>query len=315
MRAEVALGSGAAFSVGALTAGQSRVNGELALATGNGVQAAVVSMLGSFLLASIIILAVPRLRRGLREVGVALRSRRLRWWQLLGGIAAAIFLATQALTVPLLGVAIFTVALIGGQLLNSILVDRWGLGPAGRQPVTFARVISALLALVAVVIAVAGRDTGISNVVLVPAILAFIAGTGMAVQQALNGHVALASRDAMAASWINFTVGLTCLMVVFMGLWWGSDVDPGALPWDRWYLFSGGIVGVLFIATAAWVVQRVGILYFALLTIVGQLVGAALVDLIAPSGTRVTPALIVGIVVAGLAVLVGALPRISASRR
>lgn len=315
MRAEVALGSTAAFMVGALTAGQSRVNGELALATGNGVQAAVVSMVGSFFLASVIIVAVPRLRRGLREVGVALRSRRLRWWQLLGGISAAIFLATQALTVPLLGVAIFTVALIGGQLLNSIVVDRWGLSPAGRQPVTVSRVVSALLALIAVVIAVAGRDAGINNVVLVPAILAFIAGTGMAIQQALNGHVALASRDAMAASWINFTVGLTCLLVVFMGLWWGADINPGALPWDRWYLFMGGIVGVLFIATAAWVVQTVGILSFALLTIVGQLVGAAIVDLIAPSGTRVTPALIVGIFVAGLAVLVGALPRMLASRR
>ena len=316
MRAKVLVGSLASFGVGVITAVQSRVNGELAVITGNGLQAATVSMVGSFLIASVLVIVVPRWRRGLRAVGSALRAGRLAWWQLLGGLSAALFLATQSLTVPVIGVAVFTVALVAGQLGNSIVVDRLGWGPAGVQGVTTTRVLSAVIALAAVVIAVSDRWTGQQALALLPVLLAIVAGTGMAIQQALNGHVALESRDPIAASWVNFTVGLGVLVVVFLGLWAATDIDPGPIPWDRPYLLLGGIVGVLFIATAAWVVQIVGILFFALLTILGQLVGAAVLDVVLPTtdaGFRWT--ILAGVIVAAAAVLIGALPRLTAAWR
>lgn len=311
MRGQVVVGSLAAFAVGVLTAAQSRLNGELAVATGNGLQAATVSMFGAFLIATALVVAVPRLRTGLSRVFIALREHRLAWWQMLGGLFAALFLATQSLTVPVIGVAVFTVALVAGQLGNSVVVDRLGWGPAGAQAVTGTRVVSAVVALGAVAIAVSDRWTGAQALALAPVLLAIVAGTGMAVQQALNGHVALESRDPIAASWVNFTVGLAILAVLLLGLWLASDLDPGPLPWDRPYLLVGGIVGVLFIATAAWVVQIVGILFFALLTILGQLVGAAVLDVVLPTtDAGFHWSILAGVLVAALAVLIGALPRL-----
>ncbi len=310
MRREVILGSGAAFAVGALTAGQSRLNGELALETGNGLQSASISMFLSFLIASVIVVVIPSLRRALAGVFGSVRLKRLEWWKLMGGVFAALFLASQSLFVPILGVAVFTIALVAGQLTNSVVVDRLGWGPAGVQVITGARVMSAVLAAVAVGISVSDRWNASAGLAVVPLIIAVVAGGGMAIQQAMNGFVAQESREPMAASWVNFTVGLSVLLGVTAGLWVFSDVDPGPVPWDRPYLLLGGIVGVLFIATAAWVVQVVGILSFALLTILGQLVGAALLDLLVPADeTGLHLQVIVGVVVAAVAVAVGSLPK------
>lgn len=310
MHREVIVGSSSAFAVGGLTAGQSRLNGELALETGNGLQSASISMFLAFLIASVIVVIIPNFRRALAGVFRSIRLKRLEWWKLMGGVFAALFLATQSLVVPILGVAVFTIALVAGQLTNSVLVDRLGWGPAGVQVITGARIMSAVLAAVAVGISVSDRWNASAGIAMVPLILAVVAGSGMAIQQAMNGFVAQESKEPMAASWVNFTVGLSVLLGVTAGLWAFSDVDPGPVPWDRPYLLLGGIVGVLFIATAAWVVQIVGILSFALLTILGQLVGAALLDLFVPADeTGLHLQVIVGVVVAAVAVAVGSLPR------
>ena len=76
----------------------------------------------------------------------AVRDGRLHWWQLLGGIAGASFVASQALTTPLIGVAPFMVAFVAGQTVGGLGVDALGLGPAGRQRATLARIAGTGLA-------------------------------------------------------------------------------------------------------------------------------------------------------------------------
>ena len=149
-----------AFAVGALTAMQSRINGELAVAAESSLQAALVSFGSGWIILTLILLALPSVRRGLADVRRALSAGELRWWQVLGGILGGFFVAVQSATVPIVGVALFTVAVVAGQVSNSIVVDRLGMGPAGRQAITPARVISAALAVVAVVVAVSDRLGG-----------------------------------------------------------------------------------------------------------------------------------------------------------
>ncbi|MGA0059004.1 MAG: DMT family transporter [Planctomycetota bacterium] len=309
MRAEVAWAGAAAFFVGVVTAGQSRLNGELAVVSGDGLLAATVSMAGSLILAVLIALVIPRFRRGAVAVVRELRTGRLRPWYLLGGIFAAIFLATQSLTVPVIGVAIFTVALVSGQLSNSLVVDRLGWGPAGRRPLSTARILSAAVTLLAVVIGVSASWGGGAALLALPVIAALIAGFGMAVQQALNGHVAMVAREPMSAALVNFAGGLVVLLVVALVTRVGWGLERGVIPWDRPYLLLGGIVGVVFIVTAAWVVQVVGILFFALTTILGQLSGALVLDLTVPAaGSTFHWQSVVAVVVAALGVLLAGLP-------
>ena len=54
----------------------------------------------------------------------------------------------------LLGVALFTVATVTGQTLSGLLVDRMGIGPAGKRAITGIRVIGSVLTVAAVAWAV-----------------------------------------------------------------------------------------------------------------------------------------------------------------
>jgi transporter family-2 protein len=318
-RGRALVAAATALGVGALTALQSRVNGELASVTKSGLQAAIVSFGTGWILLTVILLSSPGVRRGLASMRASLRAGSLRWWQVIGGLLGGFFVAVQSATVPLVGVAVFTVAVVAGQVSNSIVVDRLGLGPAGRQAITPARVVSALLAIAAVVVAVSDRLGGGVAGSTLAVVAALVAGLAIAVQQAINGRVGAAARNAWTAAWVNFTLG-TVMLGAVLGLAWAfTDFDPGSLPAGPWWLYVGGTIGVLFIAAAAWVVQRLGVLLFALLTITGQLTGAVLLDWLAPAdGVTFHITLIIGVLLAAMAVAIGGMsswaPRMRGTR-
>lgn len=293
--------------VGVLTAVQSRMNGGLSALLHNGFQAAVVSFGTGFVLLTIIVIAAAPVRRGLARIPAAVREHDIKPWQLLGGFIGGAFVAVQSSVVPLIGVAVFSVAMVAGQSVSSILVDRIGLGPAGRQAITWIRVLAAVIAIVAVFIAVSDRfnSTAFSFVAVA---FAFIGGLAIAVQQAINGRVGKATRNPLSAAWLNFLLGFTGLFITLFAVSALSDVDPAALPPGPIWVYLGGAVGVIFIATAAWAVQIIGVLLFALASISGQLGGALLLDIVAPTaGSVVGWQLVFGLLLTGVAVLIAAL--------
>ena len=305
-----------AVVVGILTAIQARMNGGLAAIVHNGFEAAVVSFGSGFIILCIIALLAPKVRRGIAAIPQAVKSGELKWWHTIGGFLGGTFVAIQSTTVPVLGVAVFTVAVVAGQSANSLVVDRIGLGPAGRQTISGARVTAALLAVVAVTIAVSNRF-GSASFSIAAIIAAFAAGLIIAVQQAINGRVGRASANPLSAAWLNFFFGVTGLVIGLLVASAFTDMDPAALPSGPIWLYLGGAVGVVFIATAAWAVQVVGVLLFALASIMGQLIGALVLDLVLPTaGTSVGWQLFIGVVLTGIAVSVAALaPRWSRSAR
>lgn len=311
------LGLAASFGIGLLVAVQSRVNGDLGNRLGDGVAAALISF-GSGLIVLLAVSAlVPRVREALGQVWRTIRTPSagaggpLRWWQCIGGLAGAFLVATQSITVAVIGVAVFTVAVVGGQAISSLVVDRLGFGPGGPQPYTPLRVVGAIVALLAVALAVSDRLTHPSGLLL--AILPAIAGIGTAVQQGINGRVArTASGDAygaLAAGTINFIVGTSALLVVFL-IDLALRGAPRPLPTDPW-LYVGGLCGVVFISSAAAVVRIVGVFVLGLGTIAGQLIASLFIDLFAPAAdTEVTFPVVAGTLLALIAVAVAALPNL-----
>jgi transporter family-2 protein len=274
-----ALGVGVGVVAGVTVAVQSRINGELGVRLGDGIAAAVVSFGVGLLLLTAVVPALPAGRRGLRALREALANRKLRPWQCLGGVCGALLVASQGLTVHLLGVAVFTVAVVAGQSGSSLAVDRAGLGPTGPQPVTTARLASAALTVAAVIISVADRLGSPSAVAL--AALPALAGVGVAWQQAVNGQVGVASGSALTAALVNFTVGTTALLAAYAVEVAVRGWPTGGWPHQPW-LYLGGPVGIFFIAVAAVLVRYTGVLLLGLATIAGQVVGAVLLDLVAP---------------------------------
>ncbi len=270
----------AALVVGALVAWQSRINGELAERVGGGFLAAAISFGTGLVMVAVIVVARTELRRSIALIPAAIRAGGLRPWHLLGGLGGAWLVTTQGLVVTVVGVTIFTIAVVAGQVSGSLFVDRAGLSPAGRMPVTRNRAVAALIALCAVALAgMQGGELGLSVVVL----LAVSAGLGISVQQAINARVAVATHQPLAATLVNFIVGFTALALVCIALLVTGVTTFAGWP-TQWWLYLGGPIGVTFIALAAWAVRRVGVLVFGLLSIGGQLLGSVAMDLLAPTG-------------------------------
>jgi bacterial/archaeal transporter family-2 protein len=299
---------GLAFVVGLLVVAQGRSNGELAVVVGDGLLAAVISFVSGLLILVVIIAARPATRRALTlSLPAELRSGRLRWWHLVGGLGGALLVAGQGLAVPLLGVALFTVGMVAGNTGTSLVVDRVGLGPGAARPVTARRVVAAVGSTVAVGLAVSGRAVA-GDLVVWAVVLVLVAGAAVAVQSALNGQVAVRTGDPIAATTVNFVVGLAALLVALAvehlaGHAWAAPPPP----WEAPLLWLGGPVGVLFIASASIVVRPLGVLLFGLLNIAGQLTGSLVSDLLFPTpGTVVGAQLLAGMALTGASVALAA---------
>jgi bacterial/archaeal transporter family-2 protein len=287
---------------GFMNALQARANGELTQHVGNGVQAALYSFGSGLLLLSTALAFSPSMRTGLRRIPPALRERRLASWTLPAGALGGLFIACQSYAVALVGVALFSVGMVAGQTASSLAVDRVGLSPIGRTRVTGPRVVAAVLAVVAVVVAVSGR-LGSLDLQPVALGLAFVAGCVVAVQQALNGRVTTATLQPLSTTWLNFVFGSAILLVMaLVGLVaLGAEVQaPESGPWWMWL---GGVFGIVFIVTGAWAVPRYGVLVFALVTIAGQLTAALVLDRVAPVGANAVQwTLVLGVVLTFLSV-------------
>jgi transporter family-2 protein len=309
-----------AFVVGALTAVQARVNGELAGFTGSGLEAAVISFGSGLIILTLAVVGSRKVRAGIIGVVTQFKARSFPRWQIFGGILGGYFVGVQTSSVPLIGVALFTVAVVAGQSFNSLIVDRIGLGPAGVTLITPWRVMAAVLAIAGVVVAVSDRldgfnSLGESDVQLLPVIFALTAGLVIAVQQAINGRMSVIAKNSFSAAWFNFVFGTTALAVAMLVEISRGNATIQSTVGAPWWAYLGGLFGVTFIATAAWVVPRIGVLLFALISISGQLFGALLLDIFAPTaGTDLGPRLLIGIGITFIAIALSTVPGLLRSR-
>jgi transporter family-2 protein len=276
---------------GAGTAVQSRINGELARELADPYTAAAISF-GSGLVILLVTLSLWRPgRAGFARLRGELRGGRIAWWMLLGGLAGAYFVTTQGLSAGVLGVAVFTVAIVAGQTVGGLVFDLVGLGPGGRRRLSVTRLAGAVLALVAIGWAVSGQLAHDVPVLLM--LLPFAAGVGAAWQQAVNGRVRSSADSALTSTVLNFAVGTAALVVVMFVHAGIAGGFPAALPSEPW-LYLGGALGCLFIAGQAIVVRVIGVLVLALAGVAGQLTAALALDLLLPTHGRVVDVATIG---------------------
>ena len=143
-----------AIVVGALTAVQSRLNGQLSKDIHNGIAAALISFATGWIFVIAACVFNKPDRDGLIRIWTNLRSRSLKPWEIVGGMGGGFFVAIQSSVVPTIGVAIFTICTVGGQTASSMIVDFIGLSPSGKHRVTIVRALTAVVTLISVTVAV-----------------------------------------------------------------------------------------------------------------------------------------------------------------
>lgn len=290
---------------GLMIALQARANGELSHRLDNGLQAALVSFGSGLIIITVVAIFNPSIKEGVRTLSKAVKARNLPTWTLFAGMLGGSFVAVQTQIVPLIGVAIYSVASIAGQSAISLVVDRIGLTGGGKKHITPRRVTAAFVTVFAVFISVAdrldGRDLSIAAV-----ILGVVAGAIVGIQRALNGQINEHSQQSFTTSLLNFAMGTTFLTVLLLIAIVFGETELSPLPAGPWWIYTGGVIGVVYIAFTSTIVQHLGVLTFTLISVGGQLVGSLLIDLLSPTeGVQVSIYLVVGIAMTYLGVIVG----------
>jgi transporter family-2 protein len=269
-----------ALVVGALTSVQGRANGQLAIDIHNALGAAIISnIIGWVILWGMLLGRKPE-RNGFKELVRAVKAGELRWWILLAGIGGSLYVSMQSIAVPQIGVAIFTICIVGGQTLSSLLVDKVGFSSRGKQHITVPRVFTALMTLIAVMVAVY-PELGTSKFKIITVFLCIFAGVVGSFQFAMNSQINQVTNRPIVTTWLNFFVG-TIFIAAALAVDFAKGGSIEDLPHNAW-VYIGGPCGLIFIAVASKVVKSMGVLNFVLFSVTGQLVGALLLDWIIPT--------------------------------
>ena len=290
---------------GAMIALQARANGELSHRLNNGLQAALVSFGSGLLIIFVITLFNSTIKEGIKNLRKAVANKEIARWKLLAGALGGSFVAIQTQIVPLIGVAIYSVASIAGQTAMSLVVDRIGLTGGGKKLISPRRVLAAVLPVLAVLVSVWDRIDA-NNLSMFAVTAGGIAGAIVGIQRALNGQINEYSHQSFTTSLLNFITGTSFLLILIVaGLILGrNELSP--LPSGPWWIYTGGVIGVIYIAFTSTIVQHLGVLTFTLFSVGGQLVGSLIIDLVSPTdGVSVSAYLITGIVMTYAGVIAG----------
>jgi len=290
---------------GLMIALQARANGELSHRLNNGLEAALVSFGSGLIIIAVIAVFNPAIKEGIKNLRSAVANKEIAQWKLLAGALGGSFVAIQTHIVPLIGVAIYSVASIAGQTAISLVVDRIGMTGGGKKLISRRRVAAAVLTVLAVFVSVFDRIDA-KNLSLFAVVLGCIAGAVVGVQRALNGQINEHSHQSFTTSLLNFITGTSLLVILILGGVLIGKIELVPLPAGPWWIYTGGTIGVIYIAFTSTIVQHLGVLTFTLFSVGGQLVASLVIDLISPTnGVNVSAYLVTGIVMTYLGVIAG----------
>ena len=290
---------------GILIAIQARANGELSHQLGNGLEAALVSFGSGLIIIVLISVFNPSIKEGIRNLREAVQEKKIARWKLFAGMLGGTWVAVQTHIVPLIGVAIFSVASIAGQATASLIVDRIGLTGGGKKLLSKRRVAAALITVLAVLLSVLDRLDA-SNLSKFAVFLGVVTGALGGIQRAMNGEINEYSHQSFTTSLLNFIMGTTFLVVLLIVMILAKRIELVPLPSGSWWIYTGGVIGVIYIAFSSTIVQHLGVLNFTLFSVGGQLVGSLAIDVLYPTdGVQISAYLISGIFMTYLGVIVG----------
>lgn len=140
----------AAIAIGASISVQPPINAVMARSLGSPMVAACISIAISL----IAVLALSLAFGGSADLS---QVRGLPWWIVLGGLVGVLFVAGGVVVAPALGVALFFVCVIAGQLLGSMVADHVGAFGMAVQPVSLTKLLGLALVLAGAALFQVGR--------------------------------------------------------------------------------------------------------------------------------------------------------------
>ena len=131
----------AAIAIGAMLSLQPPINVVMARILGNPLLAASISIAISLVFIALIWLIYGKGAGDLTQV------KTLPWWVIVGGVIGVVVVVGGIIVAPVLGIALFFICIVAGQLLGSILADHFGAFGMQAQPVNIKKLLGIGLVL------------------------------------------------------------------------------------------------------------------------------------------------------------------------
>lgn len=208
-------------------------------------------------------------------------------WVLMGGVFAVLFVTGNILLMPRLGSVQTAILPALGQIIMGTLIDTFGWFSSAQRDVTALRIIGVAIVFGGVMIIILSKSRGAKQVKAAAAkpvrnvwawrAFGLIIGMSMASQTAVNSHLGIVADSRLFASVINFSVGLTLLIILNILLL--KTKKPGvkdARP-PLW-IWSGGLFGALYVVGNIITAQTVGTGMAVVILLTGLMIGGLLVD-------------------------------------
>eukprot|EP00499_Haloplacidia_sp_CaronLabIsolate_P011297 CAMPEP_0196772238 /NCGR_PEP_ID=MMETSP1104-20130614/2122_1 /TAXON_ID=33652 /ORGANISM="Cafeteria sp., Strain Caron Lab Isolate" /LENGTH=401 /DNA_ID=CAMNT_0042142371 /DNA_START=24 /DNA_END=1229 /DNA_ORIENTATION=+ len=294
---------------------QSGINASLMDSIGHGILAACVSFAGGTLLLFLLYVAQRASEKRKKWATSPVPSRSsadersedppaaprtprsgrpgLRLWHLIGGVIGAVFVTILTIVSPLIGFAVVFVTLVLGQLTTSLVFDHVGFAGMPRRPFSKLKAVGAATLLVGAFLTVVqllvnnDADVGTGTAAVLALLCAF-SGTAAPLQTVINSKVGAAIRSPLGAALLSFAVGTLVLLLasivvclIDQGVWSGLGDGFQAA---RWWEYSGGAPGAVYVYLALKLAPTVGIATFFVSLIAGQLSASLVLDHIGAFG-------------------------------
>lgn len=272
---------------GGFVAAQGQLNGQLSTAGAGALTASWLSYVGTLLTVVVVVAAVSarRTARTLRRDG--------RWWWYAVGLCGIPIVLAMTAGIPVVGVAIASVASVAGQTVSGLVLDARGVGVPARLPLSGRRILAGVVAIAGLATAVlaggGGRSADVGAVV-VMGLLLFAGGASLSFQQAGNGRVTQLAGDPVVAGLTTAIGGTAAISLLLGAVAATGGLDDVVLPspGEHWYLYLGGPLGAAITVGAAWAVRHLGTFALTLAIVGGQMVTAVGIDV--ATGLGVHPA-------------------------
>lgn len=301
----VASGLGVAIgaAAGIIWAIQAKMNAQFGAELGDPLASAALNFIcGSALL---LLAAVTRPRRigaTVSRLRRAVSTKAISPLTFLAGLVGVGIVLAQVYIVDVIGIATFTVTLVAGSAIAAIVIDATGFGPDGVVRITPLRMLGAvvLVAAVGLVAFGQGSSSAVTTVAILGIGVALLTGMLVALQTAMTGALVKTSDGIIVPMLIAFIAGAVLLPIVraFLG---PVSIPDGVSP----VFLVAGPLAVVFVSAAAVLAGRMNLLLLSAAIVIGQSVGAIVIDLIFPTPAG-RPGLIaaVGVALAIVAVLI-----------
>ena len=260
------------FAIGAVAAIMIAINGQLTSAYDIFISAVIIHIVGT-----VFSFVVCKIRH--QKVLVKAES----WWMYLGGAIGVFTTFGNNLSYGHISMTSIVALVLFGQTVTSILIDSFGMLGMEKHPFKKTSAIGLIFALAGMLVMLqpSGGESDGGAVMAVAA--AFGSGISLVLSRTVNGRLA-EQAGALPGSFINHLVGLPITVIIMLIAERGAHTSLTVLPVSSWWIYCGGMLGVVSVFLYNTVVPKVSSFRVTILTFVAQVFTGLVIDVLFGSG-------------------------------